>query len=249
MVKEDAATPKQREGQGGEDECVEPPPFDVGDLHTKALLRLLRAHHSDQSLTYAELSDEIGIGQKTKRWQCEAWKDLKSNDYLAGGGKVPIALTAKGLQLATSLADDDELEEYKKPMTNEEHHEKIRKKLERIEKARRYGPKIFDYMLDTHKSNPRTKHDIASHFDTLADSHGFFYGFQALRKMKLVAPVDGPAKSSGKRKEREGEETNGDDDYSEKATKKSTKVYKSKKKRQGGKMWRLTEKAWLTTEP
>jgi hypothetical protein len=177
---------------------VPKPPFEVNDLHTKALLKLLFCHHTGVTLDYDQLSDgnfflyklsiyalsvrqthffrffqhtEIGIGKKTKRWQCGAWKDLKSNNYVGGSSKV-IQLTEAGLALATSLASDEELAEYTMPETNEEHHDKIRQKLDRNEKSKRYGSKIFTYMVATYDGEAMTKHELADHFDTLADSHG-----------------------------------------------------------------------------
>jgi hypothetical protein len=71
----------QHDNEGGNDntsveESAEPPiartppPFEVKDLHTKALLCLLRVHFTGgQPLTYADLSVAISSGQKTKSWQ------------------------------------------------------------------------------------------------------------------------------------------------------------------------------------
>jgi hypothetical protein len=49
-------------------------PFEVKNLHIKALLKLLACHHSGITLNYSQLSQEIGAAEKTKSWQCEAWK-------------------------------------------------------------------------------------------------------------------------------------------------------------------------------
>jgi hypothetical protein len=149
-------------------------------------------------------------------------------------------------------------------MSNEEHHTRIKKLLERNGKGKRYGPKIFDYMLTLTAGKP--KHEIAAHFNTLADSHGFFYGFQALKKMKLVEPAGVANKltsaSAGNNKRKEHDDGKQQDDAADScavdgdikdytdtindqeatATK---KVYNSKKKREGGQMWRLTDKAFL----
>lgn len=156
-------------------------PFELKDHHVKALLKMLHCHHTGQELTYKELSDEIGVGEKTKAWQCIAWKDLKSNAYIIPGstkGKLKLSETI-GVELATSLASDEELADYKMPETNEEHHEKIKSKLMRQEKAKKKGPEIFAFMVES-VDTPMTKHEIAAKFNTDADSHGFFYGFQGM---------------------------------------------------------------------
>ena len=211
-------------------------PFEVTDYHKKALLKLLFCHHSGQVLTYLELSDEIGAGEKTKAWQCGAWKDLKGMGYIVPSpdskGKTQYMLSEKGVELATTFASDEELADYKMPETNEEHHEKIKSKLMRQEKAKKFGPKIFDLLLQ--KDTPMTRHEIAEEFNTLADSHGFFYGLQALKKMGLVVE----AGVAGKKAKRNNTDT------SEKEDDASSK---KKKKRSGGNPLKLSEKAFLVT--
>ena len=161
----------------GEDATIDAP-FEVKEYHKKALSKMLFCHHHNQELTYKELSAEIGVGEKTKAWQCEAWKDLKSNAYIVpASGKGKLKLSDKGVALATSFASDDELEDYKTPQTNEDHHEKIKSKLMKQEKAKKMGPQIFDLLVQS-VDKPMTKHELAAEFNTLADSHGFFYGFQ-----------------------------------------------------------------------
>jgi hypothetical protein len=154
-------------------------PFEVGDLHIKALLTLFRCHHNKIELDYKELSTEMGIGEKTKRWQCEAWKDLKTHEFIVPAptqGK--LTLSDKGVAFAETFLSEEELADYMDPLTNEEHHEKIKSRLMRHKKARKLGPQIFDFLLQTKGNTPMTKHEIAAHFNTLADSHSFFYGFQ-----------------------------------------------------------------------
>ena len=214
-------------------------PFEVKEYHKKALGKLLYCYHSngeDQVLSYGQLSDEIGVGEKTKAWQCGAWRDLKSNEYIvalgnASDGKTGYKLSEKGLELASSFASKEELDDYKMPETNEEHHEKIKSKLSRNEKAKRFGPKIFDYLVAEKERAEKEgngeifcmdRHELAEQFNTLADSHGFFYGLQALKQMKLVcdAPPDAVAgstkgkkrKQSDKKKEEEEGESNTDKD-------------------------------------
>jgi hypothetical protein len=97
---------------------------------------------------------------------------------VTGGGKNPIILSEEGIELAKSFASLEELEAYQTPTSDDDHHKKIISKLERNEKAKKYGPKIFQYMVGTKDDPPMTKQEIADHFNTLADSHGFFYGFQ-----------------------------------------------------------------------
>ena len=99
-------------------------PFELGDYHKKALVKMFRCHHNKQELTYKELSAEVGVGEKTKAWQCEAWKDLKSNEYIVPAStKGKLKLSDIGVELATTLMSDEELADYKMPETNEEHHE------------------------------------------------------------------------------------------------------------------------------
>ena len=57
-----------------EDKEVPQPPFELQKYHKAALLKLFRCYHGGTELTYPELSREIGVGEKTKAWQCVAWK-------------------------------------------------------------------------------------------------------------------------------------------------------------------------------
>lgn len=218
--------------------------FEVKPLHTKALLKLLHCHHNGQTLTYSELSDEIGTGEKTKAWQCEAWKDLKSNSYIIPGPsdgknkKTTYKLSQQGVELAMTFASDEELADFKTPATNEEHHEKIRSKLMRNgqKKGQKHGPKIFDLLLED-PDTPVTRLELASKLKTNPDSHGFFYGFQALQKMGLVSTV---GKTSKMKESSKGKETEGSNEGAEEKLKKV--------RIRGGKQeFKLTEKAFLAT--
>ena len=226
-------------------------PFEVTDYHKKALLKLLFCHHSGQNLTYLELSDEIGAGAKTKAWQGGAWKDLKTQEYIVPSptnskGKTQFMLSEKGITLASTFASDEELADYKMPETNEEHHAKIKSKLAKQEKAKKFGPKIFDLLVREDYAS-MNKHEIAAKFNTLADSHGFFYGLQALKKMGLVvedteAASSATPKGKPKRKAETPEsKEGGEGDGTEKSSQ------KKKKNRSGGKPLKLSEKAFLAT--
>jgi len=167
--------------------------FKVNDLHTKALLALFRCHHNDQELTYSELSSEIGIGEKTKRWQCEAWKDLKGHGYIvqADNVKKTFKLSDKGMEFSTTFVSDKELAELKAPLTNEEHHEKIRARLLRFPKGTKTGPEIFDVLLK-HQDTPMTRLELVTKTpgkSSNPDSHGFYYGFKNLMAMGLVEEI------------------------------------------------------------
>jgi len=225
-------------------------PFDVNDLHKKALVKLFYCHHVGQVLTYQELSAEIGMSEKTKRWQCEAWKDLKTNEYIvsASGGLKDLKLSEKGMALAKTFLSDEELADYRMPATNEEHHAKIKSKLSRDPKAAKYGPKIFQLLLDTNDDPPMTRHELAGKFNCLADSHGFFYGLKALLGMGLVCKVKGVsgAKRSKKTKKTKEEEENAVDEKGEN-DEENDKSIKKKKKREGGQPLKLTDKAFLAT--
>lgn len=261
------------------EDIVAEPPFEMTKHHKKALMTLLFAHHINrQTLTYAELSDRIGVGEKTKAWQCGAWKDLKSEGYIVSSSaeKKRFELSEKGIALASTLASDEELAEFKVPETNEELHDKIKAKLERLPKARLYGPKILDLMLSDDYI-PMNRHDMAAKLGTLADSRGFFYGLQALKKdMKYVEVCTDQEVSELKQrlgvqpeaaivKEEDADgihQESADADESEEETNQKSKkrkavatsepgaqkkVYKSKKKRTGGKPLKLSNLAYVHT--
>lgn len=101
----------------GEQDVVEPLPFEVKELHQKALKVLFRCHHNsngDKTVTYDELSLMVGSGKKTKNWQCGAYRDLKQNGFiLSDNGR--IELSVKGVQLAQTFCSEEELAEFKEP--------------------------------------------------------------------------------------------------------------------------------------
>ena len=57
-----------------EDKEVPQPPFEMEKHHKAALKILFRCHHSGREITYQELSKDMGVGEKTKAWQCGAWR-------------------------------------------------------------------------------------------------------------------------------------------------------------------------------
>jgi hypothetical protein len=153
----------------------------MADHKKTALLVLLRCHHNNgQELTYSELSAEMGVGEKTKAWQCEAWKDLRSNDHVVKGSEPKTwKLSDEGIKLATSLCSDEELKDYQQAMTNDEHHGKIKSKLERNAKDKaNKGAELFDFLISM--NCPLTKDEVAGQFNTVPDAHGFFYGWQGM---------------------------------------------------------------------
>lgn len=167
-------------------------PFQIKDLHKKALLVLLHRHHANIFLTYSQLSQEIGVGEKTKNWQCEAWKNLKKNEYIVSGPeKRTFCLSPRGVELASCFASDEELADFLPPVTNEALHEKIRKRLRKDKhKGNKHkGVEIFDKMLvlcASPQGAPKTRLELAFEVGCNPDSHGFFYGFRALQRMGLV---------------------------------------------------------------
>jgi hypothetical protein len=223
--------------------------FQVKDLHKKALLKLLHCHFSnDQVMTYPELSDEIGTSIKTKAWQCGAWKDLKSGGFIVPAPAKSFRLSAQGVNLAMLFANDEELAEFKTPATNEEHHAKIRSKLERIDKAGKVGPKIFDVFL-AHPETPMTGFEIATELGCNPDSHGFFYGFKGMKKMGLVDHVGAkvqPTKSGpeGKGKKRKDPTTTTTSSEEEEADEDKQPAKKARI-RGGCKQFILSHKAFL----
>jgi len=177
-------------------------PFAIKDLHKKALLVLLHRHHSGIFLTYSQLSQEIGIGEKTKRWQCEAWKHLKKHCYIVEGPeKRTFGLSKEGIELAECFATDEELDDFKPPVNNEQLHEKIRKQLlkQKHKGKKTKGVVIFDLLLEAGQVS-KTRLELAWELDCNPDSHGFFYGFSALQKMGLVQVTGNLTKEELKRK-------------------------------------------------
>ena len=163
------------------------------DHKKNALLVLLRCHHNDgEEITYPDLSTAMGVGEKTKAWQCVAWKDLRSNNYVVSGSKPKTwKLSEEGLEVAMSLCSPEELKDYRKAVTNDEHHDKIKSKLDRHPKDKaKKGSEIFDYLIE--KNRPLTKDEVASHFDTCPDAHGFFYGWQGKNSNDKVGWKNNP---------------------------------------------------------
>lgn len=179
-------------------------PFQVNDKHKKALVKLLYCHRDKTALTYEELSREIGVGEKTKSWQCGAWKDLKDHKYIVVSSIINIKkstsfeLSEEGAKLAKSFASHEDIANMKMPETNEELHASIKARLESQTKTKKYGPLIFDVLLES--KTPMDRYEIAAKLNTNPDSHGFFYSLQQLKKkMGIVCTVKGKSKSSGGR--------------------------------------------------
>ena len=211
--------------------------FEVKDLHKKALLTLLRCVHNEQSLTYPELSAELGIGEKTKRWQCEAWRDLKKAAFIipatGTSGETTYTLSPEGVDLAKGHASEEELADYREPLSNEEHHEKIRSRLLRIDnKGKQFGVKIFDLLLE-HTDTPMTRLEMAIKIpgkSSNPECHQFYYGFKNLDKLGMVVADGKKLKSEMPTVDEEG------------------KSEKEKKKIRGGlTTYKLSKKAFLAS--
>ena len=242
-----------------DEEATMDPPFEMGKHHKKALVTLWHLYHGGrQTLTYDELSLRLGVGKKTKAWQGGAWKDLKGHEYIVSSpsDKKQFELSEKGVQLAATLMDDEELAEFAVPDTNETLHENIKKRVGRDDKARRYGGKILDLMLAPDYF-PLNRHQMAAKFGTLADSHNFFYALKwhkdngyvefcepneiaELKSNKVSTVKEESESASTGDKKREASE---DVDESDEPPKK--KKCKSTKKRSGGKPLKLSKKAFV----
>lgn len=200
-------------------------PFEIKPLHKKALLKLLHCHHNGIFPTYPELSREMEVGEKTKAWQCEAWKHLKTNNFIVPGTeKKTFCLSEEGMVLASSFASDEELAEFMTPSSNEELHKKIRTKLIRdVDKGRKHkGKEIFDLLLEDNRAS-WTRLELASKLGTNPDAHSFFYGFNALKKMGLVEMVGNVTREELKRKaESLTKKSNDNDDKPKKKPKKNS---------------------------
>jgi len=220
-------------------------PFEIKDLHKKALLTLLHCHHNNhKTLSYPELSLRIETGEKTKGWQCVAWKDLKSHEYIVSSSsdKKLFELSDKGVELASTLASDEELAEFKVPETTKELHDKIKAKLARNKKAKKYGPQILD-LMSAPDYTPLTRHEIAAKFNMVADSHGITYGLNALRELGFIVFCEkseiAQIKASAANEKKRALDESGE------STEPPKKKYKSTKKRSGGKPLKLSDTAFV----
>ena len=169
---------------------VPKPPFPMGKYHKNALIALLHSFHNNrQSISYEELSRRLEVGVKTKSWQCGAYKDLRDNGYIAGSLKALELTEDKGVALASTLVSAEDLAVYQVPDTTEKLHEQIKKRLMKLPKGGKMGVRILDLMLSPDYI-PLNRNDMASKFNTLADSHGFFYGLKALKDWGYVVFCD-----------------------------------------------------------
>jgi hypothetical protein len=199
MVDQKGSCTKEEEDAATDSAAVhvaESLPFKLNKYHKRALSVLLFCHHNDnQSVTYNELSQAMDVGEKTKDWQCVAWKDLKTNNYIvpsprkAGkSGETTYTLSRGGVELAATFATAKELADFRPALTNEEHHERIMSKLIRQHpKGKAYGSRIFDVLVATKDQLPMTKHELAAKLGTVADAHGFFYGFKGRLIVRLTS--------------------------------------------------------------
>ena len=254
-------------------ELIRNAPFPIKHLHQKALLRLLHAHQTGSSMTYSDLSLAIGVGEKTKSWQCEAWKHLNKNDYIVlvvdnckTGKKKTYGLSPKGIELAQCFCSPEELAEYRTPLSNEELHNKIRKQLARDCKNGKHkhsGRKLFDVLLQAHQiQQPKdvglTRLELAYLVGTTnPDSHGFFYGFKALQKLNLIQVNGQITRAELKRKSEKLQETSkennkldpstADDDKGGAVTEPKTKKKKTCGRLPGGcQLFALSDRAFLS---
>ena len=240
---------------------VPDPPFELGNYHKKALVTLLHLYHGNrQTLTYEELSLRLDVGKKTKAWQSGAWKDLKGHEYIvpSTADTKKYELSEKGVQIASTLVSAEELAEFAPPDTNSKLHEKIKARVARDDKARKYGGKLLDVM-SAPDYVPLNRHELASKFDIVADSHGFCYALKwhkdngyvefctaeeiaALKaKNEMMAQDEGA--STGEEKQKA--DSMGDDHIEEETKEPKKKKYKSTKKRSGGKPLKLSKKAFV----
>jgi hypothetical protein len=232
-------------------------PFEIKTLHKKALLKLLHCHHSGIVLTYPELSLEIGVGEKTKAWQCQAWKHLKGGGFIVKGRQQKtFEISQKGVELAMSFASDEELAEFKTPASNDELHEKIRSKLAKdMHKGKKHhGKKIFDLFLKEQDTS-FLRLELATTLGTNPDAHSFFYGFKALEKMGLVSTTGKVTKEEFVHKseslnklKRANEQGDEKDDGKEKDGEENGETPQQKARIRGGQqLFKLSEKAFLVT--
>ena len=262
--RESIATMSKKESVENTNESIvaQTPSFQLGTYHKKALVVLLHCYYGNrQTLTYSELSQRLDVGEKTKAWQCEAWRDLKGNAYIVSSSadKKKYELSfPNGVQLASTLVSEEELADFQPAATNEKLHERIKARIARDGKAAKYGAKLFDLMAAPDYV-PLNRNELAAKFNTLADSHGFFYALKwlkdqgyaefcgpqeisALKKNECKSSVttDKPEEVTSGKKRGVTSNENVDEMNQPKAKKRTTT-----KKRTGGKPLKLSKKAYV----
>jgi len=155
--------------------------------------KMLEYHmEGNDAISYERLRLDFDIGHRVKS-QLAAHKALITDGYIepsVSGGKSDYRITQKGRDLAAT----DEYKEFLKdsqfvPTTNEEKHDKIKKRL----KYKKRGPHIFDLLM---QYGSLTAVELAALLCTQRGTHQFSYAVKELRDKKY-AEAD-PAVGKGK---------------------------------------------------
>jgi hypothetical protein len=151
--------------------------LDSADTKEDALLSLMMAHHSrgNTAMTFEKLYTEFGYSPKNRAMEV-AWREIRDAGLVeeadSKGKKKLYQLTQKGID--RSASEEYKLELANPPKTTEELHARIKAKA-----VNKYGVKIFDLLL---AQGPMTGTELAKALGANKDAHGFFYGFQQLKK-------------------------------------------------------------------
>jgi DNA-binding PadR family transcriptional regulator len=157
--------------------------LDGGGTKEDALLSLVMVHHirGTTAVTFEKLYTELGYRPKNKAMEA-AWKEVKEAGFVeeatTKGKKKHYQLTQKGIDHAAT--DEHKLELANPPKTQDELHARIKEKA-----VNKHGVKIFELLL-TEGSMSGT--ELAAKLGVDKDGHGFFYGFQQLKKMGYAEP-------------------------------------------------------------
>ena len=154
-----------------------------GDKSESTILAIMMQYHIDDKndVQFEDVAAEIGCHERNKGWR-ELWTSVKKKGYVEASTTCNkgFQLTQKGIDLAAT-------DEYKemlsfKPKTNEEHQERIKKRLKKSKSV-----EIFD-LLQKHGS--LTRYELAGIMGQKDRGHAFSYSLQELKKTKGLVEED-----------------------------------------------------------
>ena len=165
-----------------------------GDKSESTILAIMMQYHIDDKndVQFEDVAAEIGCHERNKGWR-ELWTSVKKKGYVEASTTCNkgFQLTQKGIDLAAT-------DEYKEmlsfqPKTNEEHQERIKKRLKKSKSI-----EIFD-LLQKHGS--LTRYELAGIMGQKDRGHAFSYSLQELKKRKGLVEEDPTkaGKSKGKK--------------------------------------------------
>ena len=159
----------------------------LGERESKLLGNMMNHLMSGptEGVSFRQSSKDMDFMERTKTWR-DSWCKILTDGYIeaCSDGASTYTSDHKLTQKGKDYASTPEYQEYLKdmaftPATNEEHQNRIKKRL----KEQRWGPTIFDLLLEHGKL---TRKELAGIIGTVDRSHRFSYGLQELVKKDLV---------------------------------------------------------------